>query len=215
MSIPVFIPFANRPDLLDRVLSWIPRRGTTYPVVINNSGRELCIGAAVITPPVPLTFTQSQNWMLEIAKKNNVPFYMWGHVDALLQDDTVEKLYNIAMQECSKGKWGVIYTFYDIFCAYSTEAMSAIGGYDAAFFDYCSDQDTYRRLDLAGYARIESHLPVGHDKGSTTINSDPLKSTLVGLQVPYRSSLYRQKWGGEPGHEKYDQPWQGRFDAKV
>lgn len=210
-TIPVFLPYVNRPDMLDRMLGWIPRRLTTEPVVINNSGKPLDIRATVLEPPVPLTFTQAQNWMLAEAKRRNVPFYMWGHCDAILQPDTVDLLRERAMHECSaKTNWGVIYTFYDIFCAYSTSAMDAIGGYDTAFFDYCSDQDAYHRLDLAGYERLESHLPVGHDVGSTTINTEPWRKRLAGLQVPYRSNLYRAKWGGDPGHEVFREAWGGR-----
>jgi hypothetical protein len=210
-AIPVFIPYANRPDLLQRAISFVPRRMTTEPIVINNSGDLLDVQCKVLEPPVPLTFSQSQNWMLRYAKENRLPFYMWGHCDMVLEPDHVEKLYTIALHECAKGtKWGVIFTFYDILCAYSTAAADAIGGYDTAFFDYCSDQDFYRRLDLAGYSRHESHLLTKHD-GSQTINSDPLRRHIVGLQTPYRSMLYREKWGGEPGQERFNQPWGGRF----
>ena len=210
-AIPVFIPYVNRPDLLDRVLSMIPRRMITEPVVINNSGSPLTIGCKVMEPPVPLTFVQSQNWMLKEAKFRKVPFYMWGHCDAVLQPDTVELLYEQALKLFTDGiKWGVLYTHYDIFCAYSTNAVDAIGGYDTLWMDYTSDQDFYRRMDLAGYLRLESHLPVGHDKGSTTIKSDPEYSRRVGLQVQYRSEVYRQKWGGEPGRETFTVPWGGK-----
>lgn len=207
-QIPIFLPYINRPDLLERMLYWIPTRNMTAPVVINNSGSPLHVPARVLEPPVPLSFTQSQNWMLAEAQRLNVPFYMWGHVDAILDEYTAIKLFDRAFTEWNNGtKWGVIFTYYDIFCAYSTEAMSAVGGYDTAFFDYCSDQDVYRRLDLAGYARLESGLPVGHDKGSTTINTDPAQSRRVGAQVEYRSQYYFRKWGGAPGSERFQTPW--------
>jgi hypothetical protein len=211
-TIPVFLPYANRPDLLQRALSFIPRRVTTEPVVINNSGEDLNVSCKVLNPPVPLTFSQSQNWFLQYAVDHGLPFYMWAHVDCVLQPDSVEKLYTMALSECSKGtKWGVIFTYYDILCAYSTKAMDEIGGYDTAFPDYGSDQDAYRRLDLAGYQRLESHLPgITHD-GSQTIASDALRRHIVGLQVPYRSTLYRSKWGGEPGKERFQRPWDGQF----
>ena len=205
--IPVFIPYVNRPDMLDRVISMIPRTEHTEAVIINNSGgrMERPMSAALLEPPVPLSFTQSQNWMMKLAKAYTLPFYMWAHCDALLEPDSVEKLYQCAVSQT--GKWGVIYTHYDIFCAYNTEAADAVGGYDTDFFDYSSDCDFYRRLDLAGYKRIESGIPVGHDKGSTTITSDKRHWRRVGIQVPYRSALYRAKWGGEPGHETFKTPY--------
>lgn len=204
-TIPVFIPYVNRPDMLNRVISMIPRTEHTEALVINNSGKYIDVPCTVLIPPVPLTFTQSQNWMLWLAKHFECQFYMWAHCDALLEPDSVEKLYQCAMSQT--GKWGVIYTHYDIFCAYNTEAASAVGGYDTDFFDYTSDCDFYRRLDLAGYARIESGIKVGHDGGSTTLNSDPRHSRRVGIQVPYRNAVYRAKWGGDPGHEVFKTPY--------
>ncbi len=207
-TIPVFIPYVNRPDLLQRALSLVPRRLTTEPVVIDNSGDpDFVAPCTTVHPPVPLTFTQSQNLMLKIAKDRKVPFYMWMHCDALPEPDSIEKLYAMAMRESSKGtEWGVIFTFYDILCAYSTAALDAVGGYDTAFFDYCSDQDVYRRLRLAGYSLLESHLPVKHE-GSATIKSDPAENRRIGLQVPYRASYYRAKWGGDPGAETFQRPF--------
>jgi hypothetical protein len=207
-TIPVFIPYINRLDLLRRAVSLVPRRLTTEPIVIDNSGDPKFVApCTTVHPPVPLTFTQSQNLMLKIAKERRVPFYMWMHCDAEPAPDAVERLYERAMHECSVGtKWGVIFTFYDILCAYNTAAFDAIGGYDTAFFDYCSDIDAYRRLDLAGYSRLESGIEVKHE-GSASLNSDPAISRLIGLQVPYRGHYYRAKWGGDGGHETFLTPF--------
>lgn len=208
MTIPIFIPYVNRPDMLNRVVSMIPKNDKVEPVVINNSGEDVDTTATVLIPPVPLTFTQSQNWMLSLAKEFKWPFYMWAHCDALLGMDSVERLYERAMEECAKGtKWGVIYTHYDILSACNVEAMDAVGGYDTLFFDYASDCDVYRRLDLAGYARMESGIPVGHDQGSSTLRADPEQSRRVGLQVTYRSAVYRAMWGGDPGRETFADKW--------
>ena len=207
-TIPVFIPFVNRPDMLKRVVSMIPKNDKVEPIVINNSGKGIDTTATVLIPPVPLTFTQSQNWMLSLAKRFEWPFYMWAHCDALLEPNSVERLYDMAIGEWLKGtKWGVIYTHYDIFCAYNTEAMDAIGGYDTLFFDYSSDCDMYRRMELAGFARMGSGIQVGHDQGSSTIRADAEHSRRVGLQVPYRSAVYRAMWGGDPGAEKFSVKW--------
>ncbi len=214
-AIPVFIPYRNRPDLLEKAVASVPRRMTTEPIVLNNSGHPIDIRATVIEPPVPLSFTQTQNFMLKLAKERRWPFYMWMHCDAEAGPDTVDQLYKMAMSQClSNPKWAVIYTHYDIFCAYSTAAFDAVGGYDTNFFDYASDCDVYRRLRLAGYELLESGLPVKHE-GSATLKSDAFENFRVGVQVDYRTHYYTAKWGGNTGEEKYMQPWNGRFNGQA
>lgn len=209
-SIPVFIPYVNRPDLLQRAIASVPRRMTTEAVIIDNSTRcEVGFYPRAAVPPVPLTFSQTQNWMLAMAKERGVPFYLFMHADAEAGPDTIEKLYHLAMHECARRQWGAIFTAYDALAAYNTEAMSAIGGWDTMLTWYCSDNDTYRRLRLAGYPTLESNLPVTH-KASQTINSDPAVKRAVDLEIPFRESYYRAKWGGNPGHETFDIAWGGK-----
>ena len=209
-SIPVFIPYVNRPDLLARAFISVPRRMTTYPVVINNSGSPLAATLGeIIEPPVPLTFSQTQNWMLKLAKERRVPFYFFMHSDAEAGPDTVQKLYQMAMHETSQRKWGVIFTAYDALAAFNTAAMDAIGGWDTNLSWYASDCDCYRRLRLAGYPTLESGLHVKHEP-SRTLNSDSQIKRAVDLEIPFRESYYRAKWGGEPGVETFDVPWGGR-----
>ncbi|MHB1952137.1 MAG: glycosyltransferase family 2 protein [Sulfobacillus sp.] len=211
----MFIPFVNRVDLLRKAVASIPARLTTEPVVINNSGRELPFDTlwervSVETPPVPLSFTQSQNYMLQMARMH--PFYFWMHSDAEDNLGILDKLRDMAMQQ--REKWGAIFTLYDTLCVYNTKAVSAIGGYDTNFPAYFSDNDFYRRLSLAGFPTLESHLPVKH-VGSQTINSDPFLQYINGITFPFYGDLYRRKWGGEPGHEIYARPWGGRFDGET
>ena len=209
MRIPCFVPYVNRPDMLQRLIPLLQCENVV-PVVINNSDAPLNASCEVIEAPVPLTFTQSQNWMLRIAKQGECPFYMWAHCDAIPGAGTTQALYERAIEECAVGsKWGVIYTHYDVLSACNTEAMEAVGGYDTAFFDYMSDCDVYRRLALAGYARLESGLECKHDGGSSTIKSDPKRDRVVGIQVAYRGDLYKQKWGGGLGQETFTAPFGG------
>ena len=206
MTIPVYIPYVNRLDLLEKAVASVPRRLTTYPQVINNSGSKLDMNCVVYEPDVPLSFAQTQNLMLKMAKRVGVPFYFFMHSDAEADPGTVQELYEKAMHESSQGKWGAIFTNYDALAAFNTEAMEAIKGWDTALTWYCGDNDCYRRLRLAGYPTIESNLPVKHSP-SQTLNSDPLIRRQVDLEVPLREGYYRAKWGGNPGHETFDVPW--------
>lgn len=207
--IPVFIPFANRFDLLSKAIASIPQQGIYEPEVINNSGANLDVMCPVITPPILLTFTQSQNFMLKLAKERKVPFYFFMHSDAEADPVTIERLYQKALYECSQQKWGAIFTNYDAMAAFNAAAMNAIGGWDEGFEWYHSDSDCYRRLRLAGYPTLESNLSVKHEP-SQTLKADPIISAKVNSMFNQRVERYHKKWGGDVGHETFDIPWGGK-----
>lgn len=211
--IPIYIPYVNRPDLLQRAVESVPLIHDRWDVeVINNSGSpvpdEICAGDC--NPCVPLTFSQTQNWMLTLAKERGAPFYLFMHSDAEAEPGTVEGLELMARSlMANQYKWGAIFTAYDALAAFNVEAMTAIGGWDTMLSWYCGDNDCYRRLRIAGYPTLESNLPVKHTP-SQTLNSDPEVARRVNLEIPFRESYYRAKWGGNPGHETYDAPWGGK-----
>jgi hypothetical protein len=62
---------------------------------------------------------------------------------------------------------------------------------------------------------VESGLPVKHEP-SQTIKSNPFLNHVNGITFPIYARYYNEKWGGEPGHETFDTPFNGRFaDAKA
>ena len=71
------IPYVNRLDMLQTAISSIADiRDDVDLVVINNSDatllEETVYGAAVVTPSVPLTFTQTMNLMIDLARPYDV-----------------------------------------------------------------------------------------------------------------------------------------------
>lgn len=160
--IPLFIPYVNRPDLLEKALASVSGCNQTQSLVINNSGSELPL-LYQLTPSVPLTFAQTQNWMIAMAGELNALFYLFCHSDAEAVGDTVQRLVAMAnAYTIQKKKWGAIFTAYDALAAFNTEAMREIGGWDPLLPWYFADNNTYRKLRLAGYELIESNLPVKH-----------------------------------------------------
>ena len=204
--IPLFIPYVNRRDLLDKAVR-SSHGGRVETIVINNSDRPV-IEHTAIAPPVPLTFAQTQNWMLKMAWEE--PFYLFMHSDAEAVGDTVLRL--VAMAQAltvQKRKWGVIFTAYDALAAFNTEAFQSVGGWDPFLEWYHADTDMYRRLRLAGYEMVESNLPVKHEP-SSTLNADPAIKMKVNLMFPCRVAYYRAKWGGDAGSETFDVPFNGK-----
>lgn len=91
-TIPVFIPVVNRIDLLRKAVDSVPRRATTAPVVIDNTGGELLdVNCEKIIPSVPLTASQTLNLMQAIAIDRKVPFYFFMHNDTEAGPETVER----------------------------------------------------------------------------------------------------------------------------
>ena len=208
--IPLFVPYLNRPDLLARAIASACHCPSTEVLVINNSTIDIDLLPKVLIPPVPLTFSQTQNWMLALADVWKHPVYLFMHSDAEAQGDTVMRLAAMANAfTIQKRKWGVIFTNSDALAAFNTEAFREVGGWDSMLSWYLSDCDMYRRLRLAGYELLESNLPVRHEP-SQTINADPAIKRNVEMEVPFRQAYYRAKWGGSNGHEVYTVPWDGK-----
>jgi len=218
--IHIYIPFVNRPDLLKKAVDSVPVIGGwrdwqlnyLQVEVINNSGKPLPddINARESNPPVPLTFAQSQNWMLRISEDFLEPFYIFMHSDAEAGEGTVQKLIELAQSLTNEGrKWGLIMTNYDALAAFNTAAFREVGGWDTELSWYHSDTDMYRRLELAGYELVKSNLPVKHE-ASQTLNSDQAIKRNVDLMFPCRVAYYKAKWGGDAGSETYSVPFDGK-----
>lgn len=205
--IPVFIPFVNRPDLLIRAVDSVPLDERWQVEVINNSGTtlpdDICAGEC--NPPVPLTASQSLNWMQDLAHHFEAPFYFFMHNDAEAPEGAFDTLYKMAVERLND-KWAVIFTFYDALAVFNTAAFDAVGPWDQNLPQYYTDNDMYRRLRIAGWPTLESHIQTIHH-GSQTINSDPIRKLYNNISFPIYLRYYKEKWGGEPGSEKFSTPF--------
>ena len=201
--IPLFIPYRNRPDLLDRALLSIPDVSAIEVIVINNSGATVDVDKGkVLTPGAPFTFSATQNLMLKLSA--GCPFYFFMHSDAQAGDGTISSLLEMACMETRN--WAVIFTNYDALAAFNTKAFEHIDGWDESFPWYASDQDCYRRLQLAGYELLDSNLPVYHEP-SQTLKADPQIKREVDSGFHERCRRYIEKWGGQAGSEIFDTPF--------
>jgi hypothetical protein len=204
-----FCPVVNRLDLLQSLIASIQPLWDDF-TIIDNSEKGIVVKPdqiRVFRPPVPLLFTQSMNWELEETLRRGKAYCIHMHNDAVIPEGTCEKLLDYARninQEYSN--WGVIYTLYDILCVYNPKVYEAIGGYDTNFAAYFSDNDYFRRMELAGWSRHNSGIEVGH-VGSQTINSDPYLRHLNGVTFPLYREYYRAKWGGTVDEEQFTHPF--------
>lgn len=214
MNYLVGIPFVNRTDLLLQALNSIQHFWPNTVVIDNSENHALSTEqqvnskVRVFEPPIPLTFTQSMKLLERLGRNQGCEVVMYMHVDAEAHPGTPEAFLQHVQNLQQEGRrWGVAFTYYDTLAAYNLNAMQAVGSWDTVFANYYTDVDFYRRLRLAGYEQVETHLPVTHHGGSSTYKSDPALAFQVSVTLQLYDQYYRQKWGGPPGEEQYNTPF--------
>lgn len=208
------ISYVGGREYLDRALDSLGAF-RDHAIIVNSSGTWLDIpGEAFL--PVPLTHTQTHNWIRRRALQCGIsPFYMVMHADAEASDKVVDVLADrVRTLTKQDSKWAVLFTNYDALAAYSTAAAIEVGEWDWQLFpSYYSDNDYHRRCQLAGYALIDTGLPVKHE-GSHVINKvDKWRKLYTRLQMDHWRDLYIQKWGGDSGKETFKTPF--GIDPKI
>jgi hypothetical protein len=107
-------------------------------------------------------------------------------------------------------RWGVGAPDYSCF-AIGAEYVQRIGPFDESFDPcYFEDNDSHRRIRLAGYEAAQ-WTPYFHH-GSTTLTTDLERlATISGEGGAFGRcrSYYIQKWGGGPGEETFREPFNG------
>ena len=204
MNFKAWIFAVNREDLLHKAIRSMEYARDVLTVIDNSpNGIGSVPFGTIFRPPVPLTFAQSQNYILQESYKSGCPFYLWIHADAEALGDSCQKMVGLAESlERSHKKWSVCFSSYDAFAAFNTKAFLNVGGWDTEFPWYFSDGSVYHKLRVAGYEFIESGLPVKHEP-SQTIKSDSGLYFLNSMTFPLYEYLYSQMWGGQPGKEKF------------
>lgn len=207
----VFIPYVNRRDLLSEALLSIQDLWPQTIIIDNSNPVELNQGdlpGKLITPPVPLGFSQTQNYMQRIAFEKDLEFFFFMHSDASCEAGDGRRFVEHAESLRSK-KWGVIFTAYDAFCCFNVEAVKAAGEWDWRGLPwYFADSDYYRRLKLAGYSHEHLNLKITH-LPSQTRASDRNIERIILAQIKAFQAYYQAKWGGPPEHEVFTVPFNG------
>ena len=209
MKYKMHIPFVNREDLLrDAVESvrdicnihvWAD--GVKCPEIPNVERHEL--------PPIP--FTSVQNFFIQSSWDDDVMFFM--HNDGLAAPGFATKLLTFVREQHNlRKRWGVTFTHYDVLCAFNMRAVRDIGYWDTMFFQYTSDCDYYRRLQMRGWHQLQfGGSEVEHRNDASNMNkADPLfdHRTQFRARDGFDHRYYALKWGGETGKETFHAPFQ-------
>jgi hypothetical protein len=158
-------------------------------------------GVNVISTPTYLTFTQLQNFYLNVAIEKEWDYYFWGHMDvvaiseedhrdpdtgkyASLYERTVKDLRHTLSpdyavdQEGRPQRWATKFYAYDRMALVNRHAYEEVGGWDFQIPYYGSDCDMTERLAMAGFWQEDVKTGLIYDIGA------PLDDLLV---------LYRRK----------------------
>lgn len=217
-----YVFVVNRPDLLKRALDCFPDLWDDCTIIDNSQDGIPVLDLTwpsdrpsytdfprFYRPPVPLTYSQSMNWMLADAQRKNRTLIAHFHSDTFSTNpDAVSQLLTRARADLAEGRrvccW---YTLHDLLWIINTAALADIGGCDTHFHDYFTDGDLRMRWELAGWTRVNSGVEGISHEGSATINSDPKLQFINSRTFNFYGALYAAKWGGGPGEERFTHPW--------
>ena len=210
----IFIPVVNNFHLLEKAINSVPDNLFDDYFIFNNSNNKIPINTKhfkVIDRFGRLTFKQTQNAMREYAIINNYDYYCFMHNDGEIVDDSAQRLVTMADNLVNeKKKWSVIFTHYDVFCAYSTKCVNVIGKWGDNLWPrdqqsgYYLDCDYYRRMRLSGFEVYQlENSNVLHNEASNTIK-DKNEQTNWNNQRQRVEKHYIKKWGGLPNNEKFN-----------
>jgi predicted O-methyltransferase YrrM len=199
----IFCPVVNNFHLLEKAIQGVPPNLFDEYFIFNNSGGEIPIntGHWKVINDGRKTFMETQNIMRNYAISNGYDWYSFMHNDAEIIDDTALRLVNTANSLCCTDKhWSVIFTYYDIFCAYSTRCVTEIGQWGDNEWckqqqsGYFLDEDYYNRMRLTHYKVYQlTNTNVLHNEPSNTIKAKEEKEAWEKVYNQVKTHYYN-KW---------------------
>lgn len=214
MRYKLHMPFGSRPDLaveaansladIGHIHMWA--NGIECPRVDSSIVTYHEIGLCSI--PSLMNVCLKESWDDDVA--------FFAHNDMVAKPGVAKQFleYVTATVE-SKRKFGVVFSHYDVLCAFNMQAVHDVGYWDVAYFQYVADVDYYCTLNKAGWPIID--FPDGHifrdgitHYGSTSRKADHIHNLRVQFFDRLRAGheYYKVKWGGLPGNEKFSRPFE-------
>ena len=193
----LFIAYVNGPDLLlNAYKSYLPYFDDIR--ILNNSLSPLegdYSGAKVTDMRVSLNTGQSFNWFRSVAIEEEMDYFFWSHHDCVVTPEQIERTKDY-LKSIEDPRWGIVFTYYDVFCAFNTQALKEVGGWDTLRFQYYTgDKDLYHRFDRAGWNKHDiggegvTHFP------SSTMNRCEERMQIVNRIARVEDEFYKEKWG--------------------
>lgn len=203
----IFIPVVNCFDLLQKAINSVPENLYDDYFIFNNSGKNLNEfidkKQFTIINDNPLSFKDTQNKMRLYAIENKYDYYSFMHNDGEILDDTANRLIQKADELINNNsKWGVIFTEYDVLCAFNTSCVETIGewgddNWPIQKSGYYLDVDYYHRMLKYEFSHVQIKHNVLHTIGNT-IKGDENERSLWESERRAVQDHFKNKWGWLP-----------------
>lgn len=233
MKYKLHIPYASRTDLLKQAVESVREIGNIH-LWADACPRADIDGVTHHEMP-ELGPVAMMNTMLKCSLDDNDDVIFLMHNDAYCLPGGAQIMLARAYEQFHKGgKWGVMFSLYDVFMCMNPAAVRDVGWWDVRYFQYKADNDFYYRLKLNGWevlgynrddvwlkdrpqypqspvqgALIHEGYKVIHH-GSATIKSDNLFRIKTRIFEAALEQYYNAKWGGPPDKERFVRPFENR-----
>jgi hypothetical protein len=197
MKYKLHIQYVNGEELLRNAVASVKDIGNIHIWADGcPPGTPPVVAGAMVHSMPPMHRATSQNTTFHASWDDDVCFYM--HHDGRAKPGVAKKFLEFTEAAFRSGeKWGIIYSHYDVLCAFNMKAVREVGFWDDAFYHYVIDNDYYRRLRLAGYKELEFGEEGVEHIGSATVGTDPLFKYRVDFMHDSDRAYYIKKWGGK------------------
>lgn len=213
------IPTLNRFDLLrDCIASALASSvAPDHILVFDNSAgqcpRDYGEQVTYLTPAKQVALAAAWNSIAQIAFSRDAELII-SNDDIVFAPDTIAQMLTVAASEPNAGIVSPIEGQRFALFYLRRAAYESVGLFDSQFYPaYFEDNDYHRRLTLNGWSSPVAPSAVIHH-GSSTIKAfdlDKLHEHHPAFAANQRRYLI--KWGGLPGHEVYDAPYNALVTA--
>jgi len=217
-TVTLAVPTVRRYDLLAQLLVASAERGTRRPdhyYIVDNGGRldPKAYGlpterTTVFQPGRNLGVSASWNHGHRLLSE----YVIWACDDMELYSVTIE---NLVAAADANPEVGFFYPQDNAHTIFGVNLMrrwvfEKVGPYDEAFYPaYFEDNDYAYRLKLANVPLMAVPGGMSHVGSATLKSYSEAEMNEHHGRFEALRAYYVKKWGGQPGHEKYTEPFQG------
>lgn len=221
IAIPIAIPTLHCYDKLARLCSHLDQdeheRIDVQFCILDNGGElsrhsafnvisSLKSKTEIVIPPYNMGVAPSWNWFIRklgrcIISNDDVLF---SRNDIELFLDAASKKPESILFDVAGGNGGL-----NVFWMNRPQKWLEMGGFDEAFAPaYFEDDDACHRLKIEGVPRVRVQLEDWSHDTSSTLHSGGREYHKFHWCCFHRNQLYyTKKWGGSPGEEQFDKPF--------